>query len=142
MGCCKSCDLVLTNQSLLLPCSIAQLSFLKNRPIPASFLFIFVLFSLQFQYKLKMVCLGSKPGTQDGRRRRNHGAMAATYCSTQFRHRLQRSVFIKHFWVHFDLSCSCGFRQIKTCSPPHVSSVTRFGNFLDFGQLFEAFGSN
>ena len=40
-------------------------SFLKNGPILASFLFIFVLFSLQFQDKLKkaqMVCLGSKPG--------------------------------------------------------------------------------
>ena len=24
-----------------------------------------------------MVCLGFEPGTQDGRRRRNHGAMAA-----------------------------------------------------------------
>ena len=43
--------------------------------------FIFILFLLQFQYKLKkaqMVWLGFEPGPQDGRRRRNHGAMAAT----------------------------------------------------------------
>ena len=33
-----------------------------------------------------MVCLGSKPGPQDGRRRQNHGAMAATQivCKTYF----------------------------------------------------------
>ena len=39
--------------------------FKKNGPIPASFLFIFALFSLQFQYKLKkakMVSLGFEPG--------------------------------------------------------------------------------
>ena len=55
--------------------------FIKNEPIPASFWFIFVLFSLQFQYKLKKhrwCAWDSNPGTQDGRRRRNHGAMAAT----------------------------------------------------------------
>ena len=50
-------------------------------PIPASFLFIFVLFSLHFQNKLKkaqMVCLDQNPGLQDGRHRRNHRAIAAT----------------------------------------------------------------
>ena len=50
----------------------------KNGPI---FLFIFVLFSLQFQYKLKKhrwCAWDSNPGPQDGRRRRNHGAMVAT----------------------------------------------------------------
>ena len=31
-----------------------------------------------------MVCLGFKPGLQDGRRRRNHGAMAATDSSIIF----------------------------------------------------------
>ena len=38
---------------------------LKNGQIPASFCFIFILFLLQFQYKLKkakMVCLGFEPG--------------------------------------------------------------------------------
>ena len=58
------------------------ISFIKNGPIPASFLFIFVLFSLQFQkYKLKKhryCAWDSNPGPQDGRRRRSHGAMAAT----------------------------------------------------------------
>ena len=33
--------------------NIQASGFLKNGPIPASFLFIFVLFLLQFQYKLK-----------------------------------------------------------------------------------------
>ena len=35
---------------------------------PAFFLFIFILFALQFQYKLKkayMVCLGFKPGAAE-----------------------------------------------------------------------------
>ena len=48
---------------------------------PGLFLFIFVLFSLQIQYKLKKhrwCAWDSNPGLQDGRRRRNHGAMAAT----------------------------------------------------------------
>ena len=42
-----------------------QKLFFLNGPFPASFLFIFVPFSLQFQYKLKkpqMVCLGFEPG--------------------------------------------------------------------------------
>ena len=37
----------------LVHCKESAQLFLKNGPIPASFLFIFVLFSLQFQYKLK-----------------------------------------------------------------------------------------
>ena len=48
---------------------------------PGLFLFIFVLFLLQFQYKLKKhrwCAWDSNPGPQDGRRRQNHGAMAAT----------------------------------------------------------------
>ena len=44
----------------------AQNSFFKKKwANPGLFLFIFVLFSLQFQYKLKkakMVCLGIEPG--------------------------------------------------------------------------------
>ena len=51
--------------------------FLKNGQIPASFLFIFVLFSLHFQNKLKKhrwCAWDSNPEPQDGRHRRNHGA--------------------------------------------------------------------
>ena len=55
--------------------------FLKNGPIRASFLFIFILFLLQFKYKLKKLSYCAwdlNPGLQDGRRRQNHGAMTAT----------------------------------------------------------------
>ena len=58
------------------------LSFLKNGPVPASF----CLFSLFSRYnfnntnwkKLRWCAWDSNPGPQDGWRRRNHGAMAAT----------------------------------------------------------------
>ena len=64
---------------------ICFFSFFKYGPIPASFSFIFVLSSFQFhlqfqQYKLKKhvwCAWDSNPGEQDGRRRTNHGAMAA-----------------------------------------------------------------
>ena len=53
-----------------------------KRANPDLFLFIFVLFSSQFQkYKLKKCrwCAWDwKRGPQDGRRRQNHGAMVAT----------------------------------------------------------------
>ena len=55
--------------------------FKKYGPIPASFSFIFVLFTSQINYKLKKrrwSAWDSNPGPQDGRRWRNHGAMAAT----------------------------------------------------------------
>ena len=55
--------------------------FFKYRPVPASFSFIFVLFTPQINYKLKKrswSAWDSNPGPQDGRRRQNHGAMAAT----------------------------------------------------------------
>ena len=54
----------------------------KNGPI---FLFIFVLFSLQFQYKLKkrrLCAWDSNLGMQDGMRIRNHRAMAAPHILT------------------------------------------------------------
>ena len=57
-------------------------SFLKKWAYPGLFLFIFILFLLQFQYKLKKhrwCAWDSNPGLQDGRRRWNHGAMAATH---------------------------------------------------------------
>ena len=46
------------------------------------FLFIFVLFTSQFNYKLKKhrwSAWDSNPGPQNGKHRQNHGAMAATY---------------------------------------------------------------
>ena len=54
--------------------------FLKNGPIPASFLFIFVLFALQFQkYKTgnRWCAWGSNPQSQDVSHKRYHRAMAA-----------------------------------------------------------------
>ena len=57
-----------------------HLRFFKKWANHGLFLFIFDLF-LQFQYKLKKrrwCAWDSNPGPQDGRRRRNHGAMAAT----------------------------------------------------------------
>ena len=60
---------------------IVKSFFFKYGPIPASFSFIFVLFTLQFNYKLKKHRWSAwdlNPGPQDGRRRQNHGAMAAT----------------------------------------------------------------
>ena len=54
--------------------------FFKYGPIPASFSFIFVLFLLHFQkynWKKRRWCaLDSNTGSQNGRHRRNHGAMA------------------------------------------------------------------
>ena len=50
-------------------------------PIPASFSFIFILFTSQINYKLKKrrwSAGDSNPGPKDVRRRWNHGAMAAT----------------------------------------------------------------
>ena len=55
--------------------------FFKYGPIPASFLFIFILFTSQINYKLKKrrwSAGDSNLGPQDVRRRWNHGAMAAT----------------------------------------------------------------
>ena len=55
--------------------------FFKYGPIPASFSFIFVLFTSHINYKLKKrrcCAWDSNQGQQDGRRRRNHRAMAAT----------------------------------------------------------------
>ena len=55
--------------------------FLKKWADSGLFLFTFVLFSLQFQYKLKKhrwCAWDSNPWPQDGRRRQNHGAMATT----------------------------------------------------------------
>ena len=55
--------------------------FLKKWANPGLFLFNFVLFSLQFQYKLKKhrwCAWNSNLGPQDGRHRQNQGAMAAT----------------------------------------------------------------
>ena len=55
--------------------------FFKYGPIPASFSFIFVLFTSQINYKMKKhrwSAWDSNQGPQDGRRRRNHGAMALT----------------------------------------------------------------
>ena len=55
--------------------------FFKYGPIPASFSFSFFLFTSQINYKLKKrrwSSWDSNQGPQDGRRRRNHGAMAAT----------------------------------------------------------------
>ena len=52
-----------------------------NGPIPASFLFIFVFSHYNFNtnWKKRRWCAwDSKPGPQDGRRRQNHRAMAAT----------------------------------------------------------------
>ena len=60
-------------------------SIIKNGPIPASFCFIFVLFSLQFQHKLKKHrwwAWDLNPGPQDGRRRQNHGAMTTQLLSS------------------------------------------------------------
>ena len=78
----KGSSQILFVDGLAPDCSTIHLRLLfKNGPIPASFLFIFVLFLLQFQYKLKKrrwCAWDSNPGPQDGRRRRNHGAMAAT----------------------------------------------------------------
>ena len=62
--------------------------FLKNGPIPASFLFIFVLFTFQFKWQIynlnninwkkhRWCAWDSNPGRQDGRRRRIHWAIAA-----------------------------------------------------------------
>ena len=56
----------------------------KKWATPGLFLFIFVIFSIQFQsYKLKNAW-DSNLGPQDGRRRRNHGAMAATLVEPVF----------------------------------------------------------
>ena len=58
------------------------LFFFKYGPISASFSFIFILFTSQINYKLKKrrwSAWDSNPGPQDGRCRRNHGAMAATH---------------------------------------------------------------
>ena len=62
--------------------------FLKNGPIPASFLFIFVLFTFQFKWQIynlnninwkkrRWCAWDSNPGPQDGRCRQIHWAMAA-----------------------------------------------------------------
>ena len=72
----------------------------QSRPV----LFIFFLFSLQFQYKLKKhrwCAWDLNPGPQDGRRRRNHGAMAATIT----------------FFVNLRTNLVC----------PHLHSVLRMG---------------
>ena len=56
--------------------------FLKIWANPGLFSFIFVPFTSQINYKLKKrwwSAWDSNPGPQDGRRRRNHGAMAATH---------------------------------------------------------------
>ena len=65
-------------QALQLLCTFC----FKLWPIPASFSFIFVLFTSQINYKLKKhrwSAWESNPGPQDGRHRQNHGAMAATH---------------------------------------------------------------
>ena len=65
---------------LILP-SVWKFFLKKYGPIPASFLFIFVLFTSQINYKLKKrrwSAWDSNLGPQDGRRRLNHGAMVAT----------------------------------------------------------------
>ena len=52
--------------------------FFKYGPIPASFSFIFVLFTPRFNYKLKkrrLCAWDSNPELQDGKRRQNYGAM-------------------------------------------------------------------
>ena len=63
---------------------------------PGLFFFIFVLFLLQFQHKLKKhrwCAWDSNPGPQDGRHRRNHGAMAAT--------KEKRKLRVDNNWLHF-----------------------------------------
>ena len=53
-------------------CIIFHICFFKNGPIPASFSFIFVLFTSQINCKLKKrrcSAWDSNPGPQDGRRR-------------------------------------------------------------------------
>ena len=59
--------------------TMSTTSFFKYVLIPASFTFIFVLFTSLFNYKLKKLrwCAWDlHPEPQDGRRRQNHGAMA------------------------------------------------------------------
>ena len=70
-------------------------NFLKNGPILASFMFIFVLFTFQFKWQIynlnnknwkkrRWCAWDSNPGRHDGRHRQIHWAMAAP--------------FYKHFW--------------------------------------------
>ena len=71
--------------------------FFKNGPIPASFCFIFVLFSFQFKWqtyhlnninwkKHRWCAWDSNPGRQYGRRRRIHWAMAAPHLDSYREH--------------------------------------------------------
>ena len=74
----------------------------QSRPL----LFIFVLFQLQFQYKLKKKlrwCAWElNPGLQDGRRRRNHGAMAATNsCFIQYQFTFHQQLKAHSHKLHF-----------------------------------------
>ena len=86
-----------------LPVSI----FFKNGPIPASFC-LFWIFSYNFNTnwkKHRWCAWDSNLGPQDGRRRRNHGAMAATTC----KYLSKSSVAVRQFNMlamnHYCLIC-------------------------------------
>ena len=83
---------------LLLSYSVHLFLFFKKWANPSLFWFIFILFSLQFQHKLKKhrwCAWDSNPGPQDGRRRWNHRAMAATLLSVH--------LFVKNLDLEFHL---------------------------------------
>ena len=121
------------------------LPFIKNGPNPVLFLFIFVFLSLQFQhYKFKKhrwCAWDSNLWSQDGRRRLNHGAIAAAPIFYRFQLWWKNSIVQNReeerpFWRK-DQAQEWGLFSI-----PNTSSVTRLGDLLHFGQLFKAFGNN
>ena len=118
---------------------------LKMGQIPSSFCLFSSFCSLQFQhYKFKKhrwCAWDSNLWSQDGRRRLNHGAIAAAPIFYRFQLWWKNSIVQNReeerpFWRK-DQAQEWGLFSI-----PNTSSVTRLGDLLHFGQLFKAFGNN